>query len=1129
MAAEFERQDFISDEALRAPLVMKKNWEEYLVTMQEVRKAGLDFSNAFKGAGSAGSGGISTKKLKDDTDKLAQAQKELTKVSNAMSIAIARDNDEYRKQEQALVKLKAEMKEKNALGEKEAVAVNKLNSSLKEIEAALNANRVAYSNLRSEEERNSKTGVTLLKTIQSQKEAASELREEMGQFSGNVGNYTASILKAHKAIQDQEKETKDLMIAQKGLDKSTDEGKKSFDDLKIAIQNNITQINVYRKEAGMAETSTDELNKQLEEGEKSTGGLGDALGKISPGLKAAYDGAVSFGKALWALVANPVGLILVAIAAAVAGLARYFTATSEGQDKWNKVLAVGEAILDTFLDILESVGKALVDMFTKPKETFEGFMKLIQPLTDKLSAMWEDPLQACEDFVKFLATNLWNRLTSIIVLAKAVGQAFSGEWQEAARTAANAAIQFATGVENGYDKIEKVVVDTWESALKKLMEYYGVAEDKAIKLMAIQERQNKFNKDAIQDIIDDSVTELEVSKEMAKVKDDLRFSEEDRLEALRKANKLLEEQSKGDVALAQTELDILKDRLTVLKDGLAVRQLTEDELKQIADLTAKVNNTEQEFLDGKKKRNAEEFATVQAIQKRRQDAINAERIATENLNKWKLEDSIATNEKIIANEFSNLGESTKAIADINEAKIQMTINASNKEMDEARKAARERVNLSSEVRDEIFNNTALSLDQQLALQEEHINKAIDNDVAYQTEAVKITEDMFAKMDELTAASTARAKENVFAVLARDAQNLANKAGTLVNTDLLNLEKQFADNEISLQAYNDKKLEIQQKGEQASLDSQLKYLEKQLTNAQEGSAKQIELQNQISAVKLQMQTNENALKIEGEQKVQEGLQELSTTGVDLAMETINNFFAAENEAREARLEKIQENMEEELAAAGDNETAKVAIKNKAAAEEQKVRMQQAAAMRKQAIFEKTVAVISIAINTAKGIGQALGTYPPPASFVLAAITAVLGALQIAAVVSKPIPSYAVGTKNHKGGLAQVGEEGSELITLPSGKSFLSPDESTVMALPARTKVDTHKETMNQLALASLPHEDRMGSRMDVEMLGVIGSKLDSLEKTVRNKKEQHWNISKQGMQAMVKNAETRQYFMDQLYR
>lgn len=1088
--AEFERHHFISDEALMAPLIMTERLQKMLATIKEVRKTSIESGlSSSKSSGGGSNDSTSTKKLKEETVKLTTAQQELVKVQNKLAVAVAKDNDEYRKQEQALVRLNVEIKNKSALGSKEALQVNKMNSSLKEIEAALNANRVAYSNLRSEEERNSQTGVTLLKTIQDQKKATGELREEMGQFSGNVGNYTGSIIKAHNAIKEQEDETKKLIVAQKGLDKGTTEGKKSYDQLNVAIQNNITQINVYRKEAGMAATSTGELNKQLKDTDKSSGGLGDALGRISPGLKAAYDGAISFGKALWALAANPVGLVIAAIALAVAGLARYFTSSTEGQDKWNKILAVGSAILDGFLDILEKVGKALVTAVSEPQKAWQGFIETMQPILKIFQKIGSGLADIFTFNFKAGAAKITDALTSIADLA----------------------------------------ISVWNGAKKASQEFYEAAEAKAQKLLAIEKRYAQFRKDAIQDIIDDSITELSVSKDMQKVHDKLRNSEEDRLAALRDANAQLKAQSEGDVALANTELKIMEDKLGVMKDGFTIDKLTYDEAKALADLRVKVNNTAQAYNDGQRKRLAEEFTLVSEISKRRLDQINSEKAAVENLNKWRLEDAIATNQKVIDNEFSTIGESANAIGEINNLRVKLAEDASAKELEIAFNTAKERVALDSGQLKQIYQNKSLSFEEQLALEDKFRSDVAAKDQAYITTATQIESDKFAEIDRINKQSADAATENVFTILERDAKNMGNTLDTATNRALINLEKQFEDNEVSLADYNTRKLEIQKEGEAASIASQVEYLKKQAALLLVGSEQRTEIENQISELELSAQANKNALKLEAEQQIQAGLNELATTGVDLAMETIGNFFAAEDEARQARLEKIQETMNAELLAAGDNEAAKVAIKNKAEAEQQKIRLQQAAAARKQAIFEKTVAVISIAINTAKGIGQALGTYPPPASFVLAAITGVLGALQIAAVLSKPIPSYAVGTENHPGGLAQVGEEGPERVTLPGGKSFLTPGGPTLMDLPAGSKVDTHRDTMNQLALRSLPHTDRQGTKGDIEGFDKLGKKLDSLESTVRNKKEQHWNISKSGMQAMVKNAETRSYFMDQLYR
>src|SRR5690606_6109593 len=60
----------------------------------------------------------------------------------------------------------------------------------------------------------------------------------------------------------------------------------------------------------------------------------------------------------------------------------------------------------------------------------------------------------------------------------------------------------------------------------------------------------------------------------------------------------------------------------------------------------------------------------------------------------------------------------------------------------------------------------------------------------------------------------------------------------------------------------------------------------------------------------------------------------------------------------------------------------------------------------------------------------------------------------------IPGFASGTPptGHKGGPAIVGEKGPELITLPDGRSFLSPSTHTLLNLPKGTHVIPHRESM-----------------------------------------------------------------------
>src|SRR5699024_5376913 len=55
--------------------------------------------------------------------------------------------------------------------------------------------------------------------------------------------------------------------------------------------------------------------------------------------------------------------------------------------------------------------------------------------------------------------------------------------------------------------------------------------------------------------------------------------------------------------------------------------------------------------------------------------------------------------------------------------------------------------------------------------------------------------------------------------------------------------------------------------------------------------------------------------------------------------------------------------------------------------------------------------------------------------------------------------------HPGGMAMIGEKGRELVQLPSGETFVSPDSHTILGLPRGTHVMPNKET--EKVLRSVP--------------------------------------------------------------
>jgi hypothetical protein len=303
---------------------------------------------------------------------------------------------------------------------------------------------------------------------------------------------------------------------------------------------------------------------------------------------------------------------------------------------------------------------------------------------------------------------------------------------------------------------------------------------------------------------------------------------------------------------------------------------------------------------------------------------------------------------------------------------------------------------------------------------------------------------------------------------------------------------------------------------------------QLQIVEDGSVAQYDLLKEQAELELELAEETAAKKLEYEQQLQEAMTELRTEAAESAMTVISNLFDGEDMKRQERLDKIAEKEAIETQMAGDNEVAKAAIKNKYALEAEKLRKQQAAADRKRAIFEKATAAIQIAINTATAISKAVAALPLTGGLPFSAIAAAIGAVQLAAVLSKPIPSYAVGTENHPGGLARVGEKGTEKITLPDGSEFYTPPSETIMALPARTKVDTHQETVRQLAMEGLRPNDSTMPRRDNKELKEMHAELQAMHHTFKNKKIVQINYTRRGAEAVILKAANRVKMMDDFY-
>lgn len=154
--------------------------------------------------------------------------------------------------------------------------------------------------------------------------------------------------------------------------------------------------------------------------------------------------------------------------------------------------------------------------------------------------------------------------------------------------------------------------------------------------------------------------------------------------------------------------------------------------------------------------------------------------------------------------------------------------------------------------------------------------------------------------------------------------------------------------------------------------------------------------------------------------------------NLHQQQIANLQAQKRE----QLSAIQERMENERL----SERQRQALLEERAAVEEKFQEKILKQKQEQARAEKMTGTFQALVNTAVAVTKALTSAAPPWNFALASAVGAMGAAQVAAIQSQPIPQYARGVRNAPGGFAVVGEEGPELVRLPAGADVIPNQQS-----------------------------------------------------------------------------------------
>mgnify|MGYP003625460732 CR=1 FL=1 len=140
---------------------------------------------------------------------------------------------------------------------------------------------------------------------------------------------------------------------------------KSVDNLNESLDKTATSQKKVEGATKKTTSAQDASKKSSQKNASAFDGMNKATGGAMGGIKALI-------KQMWLLVANPIGLVIAAIALALTSLYKAFTSTKAGGEAFDQVMAGISATIDVVRDRVLIIGEALVKFFTGD---FKGAME----------------------------------------------------------------------------------------------------------------------------------------------------------------------------------------------------------------------------------------------------------------------------------------------------------------------------------------------------------------------------------------------------------------------------------------------------------------------------------------------------------------------------------------------------------------------------------------------------------------------------------------------------------------------------------------------------------------------------------------------------------------------------------
>ena len=545
--------------------------------------------------------------------------------------------------------------------------------------------------------------------------------------------------------------------------------------------------------------------------------------------------------------------------------------------------------------------------------------------------------------------------------------------------------------------------------------------------------------------------------------------------------------------------DALKASLKTNSEITVEEQNKLNKILQDLDKQNALKNAEFQKEESEKQKKAREDAYkkfLEARKKRWKELYDAEKKANDDafkLAQFRLQKEIEINDSIVNNQKATLDEKLDAIETSNQKLLQKNKEALEYELKNLGKYNEDTGKFVRELSDiEIKSlietgetKKKLTSEQQLIWEK------------YQYELTKIADDETKRRQAIIDSEVDAIQKKIDAELQLKENSLNQdivKENDTYSNELANAQGNFALIEKARKDHEKRLFEIQKKYALEGLNLQIKALEQELerndsldVSEQVSAEKRAQIVADLERFKREASdlttgayVSDLMTKEEKEREFNEKVKEMSMQLKDALVDFTNAIFDGRIQRIDEEIARNDEYYAKQMELAGNDQAQKDLLAEEAEKKRKKLEAEKRKEQRKQAIFNKAMAALDIGVQTGLAIVKAVAASPTTGGLPFSAIAAGIGALQLAAVLAKPIPKYKGGRKSGPEELAYVGDGGvREVIERVTGAVEITPATDTLVKLNAGDKVHSSVEEYNRLQRAAIMASLNMQGRKSTE--------------------------------------------------